>query len=524
MIQPAAAHYSQIGEDIRFEIETENANFFANPGSIEIFPVAPGLVANAAKPSITIQDNTVIITQKNGELDINDIPNTDLVLTHENAEGQHKSVSVFAFRKERTEGAIAAPATEIKTPEVKKETTFGEAILLALLGGLILNLMPCVFPVLSLKALKLCQLNEKEESKARLNGLAYAAGVIISFLIIAGLLIVLKAAGAEIGWGFQLQSPAVVLFLAYLLFVLGLNLSGYFEIGGNFMNIGNKLAQRDGVSGSFFTGVLATAVATPCTAPFMVTALSFALVQPASISLIVFAMLGFGLALPYLVLCFVPAARTALPKPGPWMDTFKQFLAFPLFASAAWLIWVLSQQVDSTEILYALMGIVLLAMGIWIFRHKKKALATIILVISIIPLFVVHTDPSNTDIPQEIIKAQNWKSYTPDRLTIALEGDEPVFVNMTAAWCITCKYNELVALNLGSTKMLFAEHNIQYFKGDWTNRDSDITKFLEKYGRNGVPLYVYYGPRSGETGHRPEPIVLPQTLTPGLIRNTILNK
>ncbi len=515
--------YARTDDKIEFRIELENTDIFSNMESVEIFPVEPGLVANAEKPYVQHIDSGLLITQAAGEIETQGIAETNAIIAYNNVLNERKGVMVSANLVQAEEPQAQGPAPTPATPQTPKKESIGfiGAILFAVIGGLILNLMPCVFPVLSLKALKLSQLQGKEEAKARAQGLAYTAGVILSFVAIAATLIALKAAGAEIGWGFQLQNPVVVSVLAYMLFLLGLNLSGFFEITGNFMNAGSSLAQKDGLGGSFFTGILATAVATPCTAPFMGAAMGYALVQPAYISLTVFIALGFGLALPYLALCFIPALRSALPKPGAWMDTFKQFLAFPMFASAAWLVWVLSQQAGSMGVLSILMGLVILAFGIWLAKKNIRAFALITLAISIIPLFTVKTDPYPAGIPHEISDSRNWQAYTPERLELALEQDEPVFLNMTAAWCITCKVNEKVALSLNETKMLFSEKNIQYFKGDWTNRDPDITKFLEHYGRSGVPLYVYYGPRDKTNGLRPDPVVLPQLLTPAIVRETI---
>ncbi|MEM6781933.1 MAG: thioredoxin family protein [Pseudomonadota bacterium] len=517
--------YEPNGANIDFKVTFEKTTMFSDLASVEIFPVETGLIANAEQPVTQLLDSGLLISQAAGELEAAEIPQTNAIIAYNDASGERKGVIIMAeFAGTSYQGVTVAPTQEIISNNANSPSAsigFFGAVFFALFGGLILNLMPCVFPVLSLKALKLCQLKDKEEAKVRMQGLAYTAGVVLSFLIIAGILIGLKAAGAEIGWGFQLQNPAVVAVLTYILFLVGLNLSGYFEIGGSFMNVGSSLTQKDGVSGSFFTGVLATAVAAPCTAPFMGVAMGYALGQSAPIALAVFIALGLGLALPYLALCFVPSLRSVLPKPGAWMDTFKQFLAFPMFASAAWLMWVLSQQAGSMGVLITLMGLVTLVFGIWLGKKNLKTLAILALLVSIIPFFSVKTDPYRGGIPQEISENRNWQDFTPDALDLALSQNDPVFVNMTAAWCITCKVNERVALNIDETKMLFSKRNVQYFKGDWTNRDPNITKYLETYGRNGVPLYVYYGPHSELTGQRPEAKVLPQLLTPAIVRDSI---
>lgn len=403
---------------------------------------------------------------------------------------------------------------------------FLKILLFALLGGLILNLMPCVFPVLSIKALSLVKTSEKQPRLAQLHGLSYTAGVVLSFLAIAGLLIALRASGAEIGWGFQLQNTTVVTLLAWLLFIIGLNLCGLFEVSGHLGNIGNKLTQGEGLKNSFFTGILATLVATPCTAPFMAAAIGAALVLPAYAALIIFAALGFGLALPYLALAYMPSLQKRLPKPGAWMDTFKQLLAFPMFASAAWLVWVLSQQAGSMGVFGGLMGLVLIAFGIWLLRHAPKKRywrykVRILAIASFIAAFMMI--PAAELMPPESKGAHSTfgEVFTPETLQEKLSSKDPVFVEMTAAWCITCKVNHATSLNIASTKKVFADNAVQYLVGDWTNQDARITEYLNSFGRNGVPIYVFYGRPDPATGKRPEPKVLPQILTPGIVADTI---
>jgi thiol:disulfide interchange protein len=408
---------------------------------------------------------------------------------------------------------------------------FMSAVVFALVGGLILNLMPCVFPVLSLKALSLVKISEEHPEVARVHGLAYTAGVVLSFVAIAGALMTLKIAGAEIGWGFQLQNPFIVGLLAYLFLILGLNLAGVFEIRNPFGNIGGKLASNDGPMGSFFTGILATLVAAPCTAPFMAGAIGFALVQPVYVGLLVFAALGFGLALPYLALSFVPALQRVMPRPGAWMDVFKQLLAFPMFGAAVWLAWILGVQVGATGMGALLVGAVLMSFAVWVMQHtpQNKILRAVVMVLAFLSVLAalwfvprVSVDmPSATGAYQE---GAFGEAFSLERLEGALAEDGPVFVEMTAAWCITCKVNHAAAINVESTKALFAARDVDYLIGDWTNEDPVITRYLEKYGRNGVPLYVYYGDRDLQSGKRPEAQVLPQILTPGIVRDYVAAK
>lgn len=506
---------------LSLQVKTDTPQAFSNTDSIELYPVEWGIIDNAQETTAAIDGSTLLLNHPRGDRKLSDVPQSDVLITYTDASGMRKGVVVSAL------GGIIPDV--IPTSIVIDESVgIAKAIILAILGGLILNLMPCVFPVLSMKALSLVQLKDKEIRKARLHGISYTLGILTSFAIIAGILIALKATGAQIGWGFQLQNPAIILALAYLFFALGLNLSGFFEINTGLTNAGQSLTRKDGPSGSFFTGVLATLVATPCTAPFMGVAMGYALTQPALISLSVFLALGFGLALPYLLLTFVPALRHILPKPGAWMERFRQFLAFPMFASACWLVWVLSQQTGDMGVFMSLLGMLAIAFGIWIYKHRAakglwKAAAIILSLISF--TFVLSTLALNRQITPEEHKASaaagNWEVFSQETLDNHLATDAPVFVNMTAAWCITCKVNERVALDTESTRNLFAEKKIKYLKGDWTNQNPEITKFLETYGRSGVPIYVYYAPPVN--GTRPEPVVLPQVLTSGIVKNHISN-
>ncbi|HEY0957527.1 MAG TPA: thioredoxin family protein [Roseateles sp.] len=402
---------------------------------------------------------------------------------------------------------LSAPAAAV-TPAAPAESDLGllPALALALVGGLILNLMPCVFPVLSIKALALVGGgNHKAE------GLAYTAGVLASFAALAAVLIALRAGGQQVGWGFQFHSPVFVLVVAYLLFLVGLNLSGFFDVGGSFTGVGSGLAAKQGLAGSFFTGVLAAVVATPCTAPFMGAALAFALAQPAVVMLAVFLALGLGLALPFLVLAFWPAAQRWLPRPGAWMDTFKQFLAFPMYAAVVWLLWVLAQQAGPDGVALALIGLVLIAFGLW-WRHASgaSAVGTTAAVVGVVLALGLSTAIKPVDAATPAAAATH-EAYSAERLAELRAQNKPVFVNMTASWCISCLVNERVALSRPEVKDAFAQAGITYLKGDWTREDPAVTAVLKAHGRSGVPLYLYYAPGAAEAQ------VLPQILTPGLV-------
>ncbi len=516
-----ATNLSEENGELVVKIETDTPGAFTKLNTIELYPEQWGLVINGEKAKASKSGSTLTLRQTRDVRPLSDVPVSKLVIAYEDAGGARKAVRLSTLNESGAPDASTMP----------HEVNFLQAMLYALLGGLILNLMPCVFPVLSMKALSLVQLKDQEMDKARLHGLAYTAGILVCFAVIAGILIALKAGGAQVGWGFQLQHAGVILFLAYLFFTLGLNLIGLFDFSFSLAHAGDSLTRKKGLSGSFFTGVLATLVATPCTAPFMAGAMGYAITQPAAISMTIFLALGFGLALPYLALTFIPALRHCLPKPGLWMERFRQFLAFPMFAAACWLLWVLSQQIDHMGQFAALLGMLAIALGLWLWRFRPRhhwgrylfwaGAAACLAFVAWTFCTIRPLSPTGEVLESKIEEKQNWQEFTRLRLENYLKGNDPVFVNMTAAWCITCKVNEKVAIAIDSTEKLFADKNVRYLKGDWTNQNPEITNFLEEYGRSGVPIYVYYGPRDAENGTRPEPVVLPQILTPSIIESTL---
>ncbi|MGO9424073.1 MAG: protein-disulfide reductase DsbD family protein [Steroidobacteraceae bacterium] len=400
-------------------------------------------------------------------------------------------------------------------------------VLLAILGGLILNLMPCVFPVLSIKAIGLVEQAKKHPAAVRTKGLVFAAGVISSMLCLAAVLLALRAGGEQIGWGFQLQSPLFVTLMIYLLLAVGLNLSGVFEVGGGLAGVGDGLTQGDSYRSAFFTGVLTTLVATPCTAPFMAAAVGAALTQSPVIALGIFAALGAGLALPYLLLSFAPWMRRALPKPGAWMDTLKQIFAFPMYASAAWLLWVLAQQTSSIGLGAALAGAILVALAAWAYQKSKwsstggrmaallTAMAAVLLAIVLPVRFaaVAAVSPNGTSADAEAVDA--WQPYDAARVAQLNARGQPLLVNFTASWCLTCLVNERNAFADAAVQKIFLGKGVTLMKGDWTNRDPAITKALADFGRAGVPLYVVYNSKPGSTA----PVVLPQLLTANIVQS-----
>jgi thiol:disulfide interchange protein DsbD len=393
--------------------------------------------------------------------------------------------------------------------------------------------MPCVFPVLALKIMALVRHGQADRVERLRQGLLYTAGILTTFLAIGGALVALRGAGAEIGWGFQLQEPLVVSALALLLFAVGLNLAGFFEIGGSFQGLGQSVAAGRGGLGSFATGALAVFVAAPCTAPFMAPALGFALTQPALSALGIFAALGLGLAAPYLLLAVLPGAGRMLPKPGPWMTKLKEFLAFPMFATAVWLVWVLAQQAGPMTLAAVLAAFVLMGFAVWLYRRISggilgpvAALAALALALALpvlapreAPLLSEGSDgPALADLGTEEGGGLPYEPYSEERLAEARASGRPVFVNFTAAWCISCIVNERVTLRSADVVEAFAARNVLPLKGDWTNRDPVITRALRRFDRSGVPLYVLY---PGAGADDPAPKVLPAVLTPELLKKAV---
>jgi len=375
--------------------------------------------------------------------------------------------------------------------------------------------MPCVLPILSLKALGLAQSGESRQH-ARSHALWYTAGVLTAFAAVGGLVAALRAAGEAAGWGFQLQQPAFVAALAYLMFAVGLSLSGVYTLGGG---IGGGLAAaRSGPAGDFLTGVLACVVASPCIAPFMGPALAYAFAAPAARGLLVFLVLGLGLALPFLLIGLVPALARRLPRPGAWMETLKQLLAYPMYLTAVWLLWVLGRQRGVDAVALVLAGATLLALALWWFERARwrgprpvQAAALLLAALALAPVWgVTRLEP-----PGVAAQADGAVPYSPEALDRLRAENRVVFVNMTADWCVTCKANERNVLARDGFRELLQRTGAVYMKGDWTNADPRITAFLEEHKAVGVPLYVVYGPGA-------PPAVLPPVLTPAIVQDALL--
>ncbi|MEB2286360.1 MAG: thioredoxin family protein [Myxococcales bacterium] len=394
------------------------------------------------------------------------------------------------------------------------------ALALAFAGGVLLNLMPCVFPVLALKALGLVGIGGEARRRVRRHGLAYLAGVVVSFWLLAGALIAARAGGAELGWGFQLQSPTVVAVLAILFFWMALVLLDVATIGGAIMGVGQHLTTGDGDRAAFFTGVLATVVATPCTAPFMGTAIGYALGQPAAAALAVFTCLGLGLAFPYVLVTWIPALARLLPRPGAWMQMLKQLLAFPLFATVAWLVWVASFQAGPPAVGAILLALVLVGFASWVGAHWPGAGGRLIAGAAAAGALALALTIPAVEAPSGAAGAAAtaaagdlvWEPYSSSRVAELRAQGRPVFVDFTAAWCVTCQMNEKVALGTAAVIAKMKELGVVALRADWTRPDATISRALQEFGRDGVPLYVLYSGRAGDP-----PRILPQVLTPALV-------
>jgi thiol:disulfide interchange protein DsbD len=480
------------------------------------FPAEWGPVATMAKQSASVTADGIRIPLKKGDAKApapQQIAGT-LVLTEKTDGGEQRQAFDIVARHDPAVAA-SAPLTAAGTDSI----SLVQALLFALLGGLILNLMPCVFPVLAMKAAAFVRHGGHGRSAMRRDALAYTAGVLVAFGAMAAVVVAIRASVGDVSWGFQFQSPIFSLLVAYLFFVIGLNLAGLFEVGGSFAGVGQGLTAKRGTTGAFFTGVLAVVVATPCTAPFMAAALGFALSQPAPQTFAVLLAMGLGLALPFLALATVPALQRLMPRPGLWMDRLRQFLAFPMFASAVWMIWVLTQQTGPDGVIYALGGMVLITFAIWLMRigsagtlgsWLRRGVAAAAMLLAFAAVLKLEDGPaaaSSAGGPSQGVSFDGWERFSRARMTEAAAAGKPVFVDFSAAWCITCLVNERVALETPAARKAFEQTGTVKLKGDWTNRDPEITGVLKELGRAGVPLYLYWAPGA------PSPKILPQVLT-----------
>jgi thiol:disulfide interchange protein DsbD len=483
------------------EFFPEDEDVLDNPAPQGVTPTTNGLVLDLKKDA----NLTANPTQLKGVLELAGDRNYEIVATL---------------------GAVAAPPV---LPAFSIGALLTTAFF-AFLGGLLLNLMPCVFPVLFLKGLALVNSGTEERHKLRMHGMVYTAGILVSFWALVALLLVLRAAGATLGWGFQFQSPVFLLVLAGLLFFFALSLAGQFEIGLTLTGAGGALAAKQGYAGSFFTGVLAVIVATPCTAPFMGAAIGYALAQPAAVTFAIFTALALGLAAPYLALTLHPAWTRLLPKPGAWMDILKQAVSVPIFVTVIWLAWVVAQAYGAA-LVAALLGIfLLLAIAGWFLgrwpAQRWAALVAVLLLLTVLAACItaprelaMTTVAPPAQISSEGPAARSasamWQPWSADAVQRALAAGQPVFVDFTASWCLSCQVNERVALSQLEVMQAFGSRNVALFKADWTREDPAITQTLTALGRSGVPVYALYV--QGEESPR----LLPQVLTPGIVLDAI---
>jgi thiol:disulfide interchange protein len=488
------------------------------PSKLAFFPEREQLVEPAAPQKVTRDGRTVRVEMKLAEPIASGVQSVDGVAVAEGGwpgAGGRKAIAVTApvgSASAAAAGPMAAGASDAPGGSTLAALGF------AFLGGLLLNLMPCVFPVLGIKVMGFVQHAHGETRAMRAQGAMYAAGVLLSFLALAGIMLALRAGGTQLGWGFQLQSPAVVAGLAALFFALALNLSGVFEWGAFAQSMTSNLSARGRYGDAFLSGVLATVVATPCTAPFMGAAVGFTVSQGAALALAIFLMLGVGMALPVLLLAFFPRLLKRMPRPGPWMGTFKQVLAFPLYATVAWLAWVLGAQAGNDAVFALLAGLVLVAMAGWFYGRWAHAGSrwqpAIAALLAALGVFVAWPPPQSVEGQASAAAARGelgWEPWSPEKVAELTAKGTPVFVDFTAAWCVTCQVNKRVALANAAVVKSFRERGVVTLKADWTRQDPRITAALAALGRNAVPVYALYSP--GE----PSPRLLPEVLTASLV-------
>ena len=476
----------------------------AHPVEAAFFPLKPGMIKSPAPQVMGFAKDGLVLRMTPGDKIAQAGGMLEGVLMLKSSDG-----SVQALQ-------VAAPPGPVPDADFggSAGTEGGITLLLAIVfafaGGLILNAMPCVLPILAMKALALAGHSGGGNSETKKEGFAYAAGAVLSFLVFGLVIVALRQGGAAVGWGFQLQEPIAVAGFALLIFAVGLNLSGVFEFGS--VTVGDTLASRSGAVGAFFTGVLAVAVAAPCTAPFMAAALGFALTQGTVSALLIFLFLGLGFALPFMILGLWPRALSFLPRPGPWMLRLKQFLAFPMYGAAAWLTWVLAQEAGANGVAVLLAAFVGLALAAWLWgvtremSGRGRALGAVAALAILIMAFYGLSTLSGATAPVQAAAISSEK-FSEEKLASLRASGTPVFVDATAAWCITCLVNEQAVLSRQPVKDAFAAKKVSYLVADWTNRDAAITRLLEANGRDGVPLYLYYAPGADK------PVILPQILT-----------
>ena len=481
-------------------------------GDVLFFPEAEGLIEPAADQVVALNGDRLSVTMTPGfDYDPSELETVKGVL----ATTEYPPLG-FSLTAEKDETIAVAPAAASAVTANTSQGNLPLLLLAAFFGGALLNIMPCVFPIIFIKAASLMKSAQSGEAGAvRRDGLLYTAGVVATFALIGGLLLALRAGGEQLGWGFHLQSPLIVAMSAYILFLVGLNLSGVFNIGESLQGAGGGLADKGGAAGAFFTGALAVLVAAPCIGPLLSAPMGAAVLLPPVWGMLIFILMALGLAAPYLLLSFVPSLGRLLPKPGAWMKVFKQLLAFPVFAAAAYFLWVLAQQTGGTGLAKALFGAVMLAFAAWLFELSKgdgsralmvRAGSAVAALAAILPVTQLQTAEASVATGGKHGAFADVVAYDEAAISQFRQEGRPVFVDFTAAWCVTCQFNKLTIFSKPSLAAAFEAENVAVMVADWTSRDPEITKALEAFGANGVPLYVYYPPTGA-----PEVLALPLT-------------
>ena len=486
--------------------------------SAQFFPLDQTIIANAAPQPAQPTANGVQLTLTKDE---------NLQAPPQKLNGLLELPDGTAYIIHATPGTLAA------TTPAAPSTAFSDlagAAGLAFIGGILLNLMPCVFPVLFIKGLSLVQSSQHERHRLRAHGWVYTLGILVSFWAVVAILVILRTAGRQLGWGFQFQSPTFLALMAMLLFFLGLALAGQFEIGLSLTSAGGSLAQKSGYAGSFFTGVLAMVVATPCTAPFMGAAIGYALSHSVAVSFTVFTALALGLALPYLALAYFPGWARILPKPGAWMEVLKQAVSIPIFATVIWLVWVFTQLAGTSALIGLLAAFLLLAiagwfLGRWPGKTVPSVIAALILLAAIgTSVFAVRdlsasaqsVNAQAAPVSRFLSPASDWQPFTPALLAESRARGKAVFVDFTASWCLSCQVNERLILDRADVQQHLRDSGAVLLRADWTNQDPAITQTLAALGRSGVPTYALYPADPSAPAH-----VLPEVLTPGIVISAV---
>lgn len=519
----ATAEVTEGGYRLQMSREADSG---ALPDTVYFFAAETSVIAHSEPQLLTLDGGELTLDLAGSPYAPQPSPTLTGVLVAEGEEGWDSTGDVKAFWVDvpvvGAPQAAAEPsggAPSQLPPE--RNVSLALALVFAFLGGVLLNLMPCVFPVLSLKLLGAAGQGGGDRSLIRKQGLVFGLGVVASFLLLAALLLALRAGGAQLGWGFQLQSPLFVATMAALFFAIGLNLMGVFEVGAGLTRLGSRPGKTEGYGEALASGVLATIIATPCTAPFMGAALGFALTRSVAETLLVFGFLGLGMALPYVVLSLSPGLLEKLPRPGAWMETLKQLLAFPMFATVIWLVWVFGQQTGVGGATYLLSGLLLVAaagwmVGRWHRTDRRSGVAARAVALGILSMAALLVGRGGDQIAPAMAATEGWHAFNQVELESTLATGRPAFVDFTAAWCLTCQVNERLVLSSEAVMDAFQAHGVALFKADWTRQDPAITIALEALGRSGVPVYALY---SGGPGS--PPTLLPAILTEEMVLNAL---